>query len=131
MAELVEQMRSSTQGFGISQKDSSKIPQRFLESQDMLNNHEIHSTPASNFKLSESMGMAHHDGSPSLASMSTSKSYSFGLSSSANVHSAHSPQPAAQKPLPTHLSLINDIEPNNTQFFEVLYVGKIKVSHKR
>lgn len=27
--------------------------------------------------------------------------------------------------------LINDISPSHTQFFEVMYVGKIKISHKK
>lgn len=27
--------------------------------------------------------------------------------------------------------LINDISPNHTQFYEVMYVGKIKISHKK
>lgn len=30
-----------------------------------------------------------------------------------------------------NLSLFGDISPNHSHFFEVLYVGKIKVSHKR
>lgn len=30
-----------------------------------------------------------------------------------------------------NLSLLGDISPNHTHFFEVLYVGKIRVSHKR
>lgn len=31
----------------------------------------------------------------------------------------------------TNIVTINDISPNNSQFFEVMYIGKIKVSHKR
>lgn len=30
-----------------------------------------------------------------------------------------------------NLSLFGDISPNHSHFFEVMYVGKIKVSHKR
>lgn len=30
-----------------------------------------------------------------------------------------------------NLSLFDDISPNHSHFFEVMYVGKIKVSHKR
>lgn len=31
----------------------------------------------------------------------------------------------------SNLSLLADISPNHTHFFEVMYVGKIRVSHKR
>lgn len=118
-----------------------------------------HSTPASNLKFAEAARTAQHDGSPSVVSRSGSttasaslvggrlagsKSYTSGLNHSAGTvqvnTSSHSqrhshaamapPSSTAAAAQPTPATLL-DISPNNTQFFEVMYVGKIKVSHKR
>lgn len=93
--------------------------------QKALRNHGIHSTPASNLKYSEALRHATHDASPTVTRMATSKSYTSGLSHSAGA--VNMPTSASS----SNLSLLNDISPNNSQFFEVMYVGKIKVSHKR
>jgi hypothetical protein len=97
MSELMEQMRQSTQSLGVSSKNHGSH-----ESLIKLNSFGEQSTPASNLKLSESMRLAHHDGSPSIvpsSKLSTSRSTS-GLNQ------------------PSNLSSISDIQPN-TQFFEV------------
>lgn len=99
----------------------------------------IHSTPASNLKLSEQMRNAQHDSSPSLnynqngstvngsqSRLSSSKSFSGGLN-----HSAGGANMQNSGSVSSSLSSLPDISANNSQFFEVLYVGKIKVSHKR
>lgn len=107
----------------------------------------IHSTPASNLKLSEQMRNAQHDSSPTLNHhqngtaisgaatgqqhgaqnrLSASKSYSGGLN-----HSASGGHMQNSNSVSSSLSSLPDISANNSQFFEVLYVGKIKVSHKR
>lgn len=112
-----------------------------------------HATPASNLKLTEAVRTAQHDGSPSVVDrrassaqaqahsallggrMSGSKSYTSGLNHSAGT--VHTPTRnggsgtmAMAAAAPAQPALL-DISPNNTQFFEVMYVGKIKVSHKR
>lgn len=124
--------------------------------QKTLRGHGVHSTPASNLKLSESVRNAHHDGSPSIVStrkMHTSRSYSSDLRShvdgigSSSVTMANSSSNSnlaasgcgggggASNCSSTSTSTTNlsmpDISPSNSQFFEVMYVGKIKVSHKR
>lgn len=114
--------------------------------QKTLRGHGVHSTPASNLKLSESVRNAHHDGSPSIVStrkMHTSRSYSSDLrshvdgvassSSSSNTNLAGgggASNCSSASTSTTNLSM-PDISPSNSQFFEVMYVGKIKVSHKR
>lgn len=134
MTELMHQMRDPNQNFGGS---VGSIPSSFMASSKSSNDLKIqnalrgtdHSTPATNLKLSEAVRNAHHDGSPSLVSgkMGTSKSYTSGLSNSAGTVTVPSANNSnASNKVPAH-----DISPNNTQFFEVLYVGKIKVSHKR
>ncbi|XP_055550464.1 TBC1 domain family member 1 isoform X2 [Wyeomyia smithii] len=147
MAELMQQMREPA-SFGSTSVGS--IPQSIVagsgNSNDIhkaLRGQEIHSTPASNLKLSEQMRNAHHDNSPTLSHsqngannygqiyssqgrLSTSKSFSSGLnhsSSGGNIQNSAS--------VSSSLSSLPDISANNSQFFEVLYVGKIKVSHKR
>lgn len=104
--------------------------------------HATHSTPASNLKLTEAVRTAQHDGSPSvsgsgsaLGRMSGSKSYNSGLNHSAGTvlpttATGRGARSAAAMAPPVQPALL-DISPNNTQFFEVMYVGKIKVSHKR
>lgn len=114
-----------------------------------------HATPASNLKLAEAVRTAQHDGSPSVVDrrassssalshssaliggtrMSGSKSYTSGLNHSAGT--VHTPPArnggasgSSMAAAPAAPALL-DISPNNTQFFEVMYVGKIKVSHKR
>lgn len=133
MTELIHQMRDPTHSGSVGSIPSSfvaKSGSSDLTISKALRGHDIHSTPASNLKQSEAMRLAQHDGSPSLISgngkMSSSKSYTNGMNNSAggmvqsNASSLHS----------SSLNLI-DISPLNSQFFEVLYVGKIKVSHKR
>lgn len=147
MAELMQQMREPV-SFGSTSVGS--IPQSIVASSGNSNDihkalrgQEIHSTPASNLKLSEQMRTAHHDNSPTLSHsqngasnygqahpsqgrLSTSKSFSSGLnhsSSGGNIQNSAS--------VSSSLSSLPDISANNSQFFEVLYVGKIKVSHKR
>lgn len=128
MAELMQQMRDPSNIGG----SVGSIPQSFAGNSDVslqkaLRSQGMHTTPASNLKSSEAMRNAHHDGSPSLVSnrMSVSKSYTSGLSQSAsavNITNSSSN---------SNLSLYNDISVSNSQFFEVMYVGKIRVSHKR
>lgn len=132
MTELMHQMRDThTNTIGGS---VGNIPQSIVASprsgdtnfQKALRNNGVHSTPASNLKYSEAMRHAPHDTSPStVGRMSASKSYTSGLSHSAGA--VNMPTSASS----SNLSLLNDISPNNSQFFEVMYVGKIKVSHKR
>uniref|UniRef100_A0A182PK47 Rab-GAP TBC domain-containing protein n=1 Tax=Anopheles epiroticus TaxID=199890 RepID=A0A182PK47_9DIPT len=165
MAELMQQMRDpATVGGG----SVGSIPQSIVSSsanpndlQKALRNQGIHSTPASNLKLTEQMRHAQHDSSPTLAyhyqqqqqqqqqhhhhqsqhpasqqqayqqngvnRLATSKSYSGGLNHSAGGVNG----PAGGSSISSSLSSLPDISANNSQFFEVLYVGKIKVSHKR
>lgn len=144
MTELMHQMRDPTQTHGGS---VGSIPSTFVAKpgsgdqstlQKALRGHDVHSTPASNLKLSEAVRNAHHDGSPSLTStkMSTSKSYTNGFSHSAGT--VHIPMPGhnsgagagTSNHSTQHVGMV-DISANNSQFFEVMYVGKIKVSHKR
>ncbi|XP_053661364.1 TBC1 domain family member 4 [Anopheles marshallii] len=148
MAELIQQMRDpATIGGG----SVGSIPQSIVSSsanpndlQKALRNQGIHSTPASNLKLSEQMRHAQHDSSPTLAyhppsqqphphqnggpnRLATSKSYSGGLNHSTGGVNG----PTSSSSISSSLSSLPDISANNSQFFEVLYVGKIKVSHKR
>ncbi|XP_049529338.1 TBC1 domain family member 1 isoform X2 [Anopheles darlingi] len=167
MAELMQQMRDpATIGAGGSM---GSIPQSIVSSsanandlQKALRNQGIHSTPASNLKLSEQMRHAQHDGSPTVAyqqqqhqnqqnhpgvgyqhhqqqqngtalnRLATSKSYSGGLNHSASGASVGTGTGGGgASSISSSLSSLPDISANNSQFFEVLYVGKIKVSHKR
>lgn len=162
----MHQMRDSPQPLGGS---VGSIPSTFVSAgrsasggdlatlQKTLRGHGVHSTPASNLKLSESVRNAHHDGSPSIVStrkMHTSRSYSSdlkshvdGVGSGAGIASSNSNSNLAggggggggaggtsncssTSTSTTNLSM-PDISPSNSQFFEVMYVGKIKVSHKR
>lgn len=132
-------MRDSPQALGGS---VGSIPSTFVSSksssgdlatlQKSLRGHGPHSTPASNLKISESVRNAHHDGSPSITRMSKSKSYSYDLKSYNHSSDAGSSMAASssQSTSTTNLTM-PDISPSNSQFFEVMYVGKIKVSHKR
>ncbi|XP_017044221.1 TBC1 domain family member 4 isoform X3 [Drosophila ficusphila] len=133
MAELMHQMRDPAHTLGGS---VGSIPQTLIgggggggghsSSNGVLNG--IHATPATNLKMSEAMRSAQHDTSPNPVSskMKASKSYTHGLSSSSgtvNIPTSTSAQ--------SNLSLLADISPNHTHFFEVMYVGKIRVSQKR
>ncbi|GAB0095009.1 uncharacterized protein DMENIID0001_103350 [Sergentomyia squamirostris] len=128
MTELMHQMRDPSHTLGGS---VGSIPQSIVSApgssdsvQNALKNQGVHSTPASNLKQNEAMRQAHHDGGPSLFSprMASSKSYTSGLSQSTGTVNA----------VPSgNLTLFGDISPSHCQFFEVMYVGKIKVSHKR
>uniref|UniRef100_A0A1B0EYA1 Rab-GAP TBC domain-containing protein n=2 Tax=Lutzomyia longipalpis TaxID=7200 RepID=A0A1B0EYA1_LUTLO len=129
MTELMQQMRDPNQTIGGSM---GSIPQSIVSApgstdlsvQKALRNQGIHSTPASNLKFNEALRQAHHDGGPSIFSpkMTSSKSYTSGLSNSTGTVNAISGG---------NLTLFTDISPSHSQFFEVMYVGKIKVSHKR
>ncbi|XP_026839949.1 TBC1 domain family member 4 isoform X1 [Drosophila persimilis] len=134
MAELMHQMRDPAHTLGGS---VGSIPQTLIggagggagghsSSNGALNG--IHATPATSLKMSEAMRHAQHDASPNPISskMKASKSYTHGLSSSSgtvNIPTSTSAQ--------SNLSLLADISPNHTHFFEVMYVGKIRVSQKR
>ncbi|KAM7361277.1 PTB_TBC1D1_like and TBC domain-containing protein plx isoform 5-T5 [Cochliomyia hominivorax] len=135
MAELMHQMRDPAHTLGGS---VGSIPQTLVSNsssgpdmslQKALSGNGVHTTPATNLKLSETLRQAQHDASPNLVSsskMKSSKSYTHGLSNSAgtvNIPTSTSAQ--------SNLSLLADISPNHTHFFEVMYVGKIRVSHKR
>ncbi|KAG4077312.1 hypothetical protein HA402_009713 [Bradysia odoriphaga] len=131
MTELMHQMRDPSQTLGGS---VGSIPASFVSSgsndmslQKALQGQGVHSTPASNLKQTEAVRFAQHDGSPSLTStkMASSKSYTSGLNHSAGTVCAGGGTSSS-----TTVGYV-DISPNNTQFFEVMYVGKIKVSHKR
>ncbi|XP_067615044.1 TBC1 domain family member 4 isoform X2 [Eurosta solidaginis] len=133
MAELMHQMRDPAHTLGGS---VSSIPQTFVANgstndmsmQRALTGNGIHTTPATNLKLSEAARNAQHDASPNIVSskMKSSKSYTHGLSNSAGT--VHIPTSTSAQ---SNLSLLADISPNHTHFFEVMYVGKIRVSHKR
>ncbi|XP_017466012.1 PREDICTED: TBC1 domain family member 4 isoform X4 [Rhagoletis zephyria] len=136
MAELMHQMRDPAHTLGGS---VGSIPQTFVangSNSDMSmqraltgnGNGGIHTTPATNLKLSEAVRNAQHDASPNIVSskMKSSKSYTHGLSNSAGT--VHIPTSTSAQ---SNLSLLADISPNHTHFFEVMYVGKIRVSHKR
>ncbi|XP_023301430.2 TBC1 domain family member 4 isoform X3 [Lucilia cuprina] len=135
MAELMHQMRDPAHTLGGS---VGSIPQTLVANsttgadmslQKALSGNGVHTTPATNLKLSEALRQAQHDASPNIVSsskMKSSKSYTHGLSNSAgtvNIPTSTSAQ--------SNLSLLADISPNHTHFFEVMYVGKIRVSHKR
>lgn len=133
MTELMHQMRDPSQTLGGS---VGSIPSSFVSSgsndlslQKALQGQGVHSTPASNLKQTEGVRFAHHDGSPSLTStkMASSKSYTSGLNNSAGTVYAGSSSGSSKSPNFGYV----DISPLNSQFFEVMYVGKIKVSHKR
>lgn len=104
--------------------------------QKALRAHGVQSTPASNLKFSESVRNAHHDGSPSIASarkIHTSRSYSHDLRSQIDSNSnlsIHKSGNTSASSSSNNLTM-PDISPSNSQFFEVMYVGKIRVSHKR
>lgn len=135
-------MRDSPQPLGGS---VGSIPSTFVSTkvssgdlatlQKGLRGHGIQSTPASNLKLSESVRNAHHDGSPSITRMSKSKSYSYDLKSYNHSSDAFAGGSSMTSTVSASTSTSNltmpDISPSNSQFFEVMYVGKIKVSHKR
>lgn len=142
----MHQMKDSPQPLGGS---VGSIPSTFVSAgksssgdlttlQRALRGHGVHSTPASNLKLSESVRNAHHDGSPSIVSsrkMHTSKSYSSDLKSqvdgsNGSVGGGNSSNCSSTSNSTTNLTM-PDISASNSQFFEVMYVGKIKVSHKR
>ncbi|XP_065092580.1 TBC1 domain family member 4 isoform X2 [Ochlerotatus camptorhynchus] len=147
MTELMHQMRDPA---SIGGGSVGSIPQSIVSSSANSNDihralrgQGIHSTPASNLKLSEQMRNAQHDSSPTLnhnqngssatgqqhgsqSRLSSSKSYSGGLN-----HSASGGNMQNSSSVSSSLSSLPDISANNSQFFEVLYVGKIKVSHKR
>lgn len=128
MAELMHQMRDPAHTLGGS---VGSIPQTLIAgaggaAHGSLNG--IHATPATNLKMSEALRNAQHDASPNPVSskMKASKSYTHGLSNSSgtvNIPTSTSAQ--------SNLSLLADISPNHTHFFEVMYVGKIRVSQKR
>lgn len=107
--------------------------------QRALRAHGVHSTPASNLKFSESVRNAQHDGSPSIVStrkIRQSKSYSHDLKSyvdnNSNLSNLNNNKSGSSSTSNSCTNLIMpDISPSNSQFFEVMYVGKIKVSHKR
>lgn len=133
MTELLHHMRDPSHGIGGS---VNNIPSSFIETpgdsslQTALRGNGPHTTPASNLKMSEGVRNADHDGSPSMVSsskISASKSYTSGFTNSSagtvNATTTSNGLTTGQQPF--------DISPNNTQFFEVMYVGKIKVSHKR
>ncbi|KAL1374146.1 hypothetical protein pipiens_018261 [Culex pipiens pipiens] len=149
MAELMQQMRDPASigtGGSVGSIPQSIVSSSGANSNDIhraLRGQGIHSTPASNLKLSEQMRHAQHDSSPiqngasqangqqpSATSaggrISASKSFSGGLN-----HSASGGNIQASGSVSSSLSSLPDISANNSQFFEVLYVGKIKVSHKR
>lgn len=129
MSELLHQMRDLTLTLSGS---VGSIPSTFISASDIRDSkhsdsNTMHSTPASNLKLSEAIRDIHHDGSPSISGkISSSKSCSSGLTMTTSTGTTL---------IPVHSNSTNmapfDISPNSTQFFEVLYVGKIKVSHKR
>ncbi|XP_030375909.1 TBC1 domain family member 4 isoform X2 [Scaptodrosophila lebanonensis] len=132
MAELMHQMRDPAHTLGGS---VGSIPQTLIggaggggsgsSSHGALNG--IHATPATNLKLTEALRNAQHDASPNLISskMKSSKSYTHGLSNSAGT--VHIPTSTSAQ---SNLSLLADISPNHTHFFEVMYVGKIRVTQK-
>lgn len=127
MAELMHQMRDPAHTLGGS---VGSIPQTLIAGSGGTNGtlNGIHATPATNLKMSEALRNAQHDASPNPVSskMKASKSYTHGLSNSSgtvNIPTSTSAQ--------SNLSLLADISPNHTHFFEVMYVGKIRVSQKR
>lgn len=133
MTELMHQMRDPNQTLGGS---VGSIPSSFVSSgtndltlQKALQGQGVHSTPASNLKQTEAVRFAHHDGSPSLTKMASSKSYTSGLNHSAGT--VYASGASSSGPSTSANVGFVDISPINSQFFEVMYVGKIKVSHKR
>lgn len=141
---LMHQLKDSPQPLGGS---VGSIPSTFGRTssssgdlqtlQKALRAHGVHSTPASNLKFSESVRNAQHDGSPSIVStrskLATSRSYSHDLKSYTDSNSNLSINKGGNSSASnssTNLTM-PDISPNSSQFFEVMYVGKIKVSHKR
>lgn len=136
MTELMHQMRDPVHQHGGS---VGSIPQSIVsKSNDLilqknLKGQSIQSTPASNLKLSEAVRNAHHDGSPTVSTikMSQSKSYTSGINNSAGTVNNIPTTSNSSSNVAGSLALLDDISANHSQFFEVLYVGKIKVSHKR
>lgn len=126
MNELMHQMREThhkTIGGSVG-----NIPQSIVASprsgdtnfHKTLRNNGLHTTPASNLKFSEAMRHATHDTSPTVSRLSSSRSYTSGL----NQTSAAAGGSGAGVSVPhsvssSNLSLLNDISPNNSQFFEV------------
>uniref|UniRef100_W4VR98 Putative gtp n=1 Tax=Corethrella appendiculata TaxID=1370023 RepID=W4VR98_9DIPT len=136
MTELMQQMRDPKM---LGANSVGSIPSSLISSNSneltlhkAYRGHGIHSTPASNLKLSEQMRYAQHDGSPTVQQqyqnrLSSSKSYTSGL----NVSAGSGCNNISNSTSLSSLASLNDISASNSQFFEVLYVGKIKVSHKR
>ncbi|XP_059618549.1 TBC1 domain family member 4 isoform X2 [Phlebotomus argentipes] len=128
MTELMQQIRDPSHNLGGS---VGSIPQSIVSApgsseisvQKALHSQGVHSTPASNLKFNEALRHAHHDGGPSIFTpkMAASRSYTSGLSQSTGTVNS----------LGGNLTLFSEISPSHSQFFEVMYVGKIKVSHKR
>lgn len=156
MTELLHHLRDPTHGLAGT---VNNIPASFIENssstvgggkgngdttslQATLRANGPHSTPASNLKISENIRTADHDGSPSVVSskVSTSKSYTSGFTTASSGLNGAVISPSGTGSAgtvggtgrsPSVAATQFDISPNNTQFFEVMYVGKIKVSHKR
>lgn len=145
---LLHLMRDSSQPIGGS---VGSIPSTFVSANSSSSSdlsqlkslRGIHSTPASNLMLSDAVRNAQHDGSPSISStrkMKASRSYSNDLrshtESNGSIASSSSNNNINSLGLTRSTSsnmnfTLPDISPSDSQFFEVMYVGKIKVSHKR
>lgn len=96
MAELMHQMRDPAHTLGGS---VGSIPQTLVANsttgtdmslQKALSGNGVHTTPATNLKLTEALRQAQNEASPSLGSstsskMKSSKSYTHGLSNSAGT----------------------------------------------
>lgn len=137
MTDLINQIRDPHNIHPLS-TSTSNIPQTLnarqsisAVSRGLRKGNELHSTPASNLKLVEATRNAQPDNSPNIVSsrMSGTKSYTQGLSSAGTVKTP--PKIPSSQSVKSNLSLMGDISPNHTHFFEVMYVGKIRVSHKR
>lgn len=137
MTDLINQIRDPHNIHPLS-TSTSNIPQTIntrqiisAVSRGLRKGDEVHSTPASNLKLIEATRNAQPDSSPNIVSsrMSGTKSYTQGLSSAGTVKTP--PTIPSSQSVKSNLSLMGDISPNHTHFFEVMYVGKIRVSHKR
>lgn len=149
----MHQLKDSPQPLGGS---VGSIPSTFIDGRTSFSSSDSHtlqkalraqgiqSTPASNLKFSELSRNAQHDGSPSIAStrkIHTSRSYSYDLRNQSNDNATHLTRNAYSSAGSISTSNSNsssntnlnmpDISPSSSQFFEVMYVGKIKVSHKR
>lgn len=145
----MHQLKDSPQPLGGS---VGSIPSTFIDGRSSSSSSDLHtlqkalraqgiqSTPASNLKFSELSRTAQHDGSPSIAStrkIQTSRSYSYDLrnqsadNAASSARNAYSSAASVSSSASTTNLNMPDISPSNSQFFEVMYVGKIKVSHKR